>query len=122
MTTEIAPAYPFVRDDSGNFHIICEYDLMEAEIIQALKIKKGIRPMWKSIGSTFDIMLFENDLDSKQGLAKKLIKDIVERSVIGCCIEDAKIYKDSENGATYYISITYRHINTNITKTFTHKY
>jgi len=118
METEIAPAYPFVRDDSGNFPIASEYDLMEMEIEQALKIKFGSHPMWKSIGTRFDLMLFENDIDTKQGLAFKLVKDTVIESVPNCIIEDVGISKDNEEEGIYYIQITYKKTNDSTAKSF----
>lgn len=114
MGNDIAPAYPFARDDSGRFATASDWQRLEMDIIQAVLTPKGARPMKKSIGCNLAQLLFLNapdetlpaEADPRNALAKKYVADAVSRAVPDAAIHDV-VVRNENDGKSIFVTITY---------------
>jgi phage baseplate assembly protein W len=104
MSDYSAPTYPFVRNDGKKFTISTDEELIKQNIIQAILIPLGQRPMLKHKGSKLHTLLFINEDDIRNALSLQYVKDIVEEQEPNALIFDVVI---ENNNDEIYAYITY---------------
>ena len=111
------PGYPFVRDAGGSFAVDKnEVDAVGNNIIQAVGISIGERPMLKQKGSNIRTLLFLEPGEIRDALAFDMVKEIVEDNepraeILGVRSINSTGAKDDE----VYLEVSYGIIGTELT-------
>lgn len=106
MAEDQAPGWPFVLDAGGVFPVVSGDERTSQEVAQAVLIRRGSLPMEKGQGSILDDIVFENEGETRDGLATEFAREAVESMVPGVAITDVKV-TDEEQGVEATIDIGY---------------
>lgn len=101
-------AYPFVRDGGGIWGTETGDELKEDQMDQCIRTIVGSRPVLKYVGSEVARILFINDIESRNAVLTKFIKDAIEEFVEKVIIDKVTATKEGEEGKKFIFDIQYR--------------